>query len=252
MLKRVFRFFRLDLINKAHNKTKGMTAWAGADSLLKDFKVGYVVEGAEHLKQYADEAFITVSNHPYGAVDGISLSAVMGKYRPDYKMMVNDILMRIKVLAPNFIGVKPNIGYRKGKKQSSLGLRETIAHIRGGHPLCLFPAGAVSMYENRSYIADREWQESAIKLINASKVPVIPIFFQGLNKPYFYKLERIHVALRTVFLTREVFNKPGHIIRIIIGRPITVEEQLTCKDLSALRDLLRARTYELSGNPQLK
>ncbi|MBQ1177440.1 MAG: hypothetical protein IIX50_00090, partial [Bacteroidaceae bacterium] len=63
----------------------------------------YGEEDSQRLIQ--DTPFITISNHPYGHIDGIILADYFGHQRADYKLMVNQILGRIEPLSPSFITV---------------------------------------------------------------------------------------------------------------------------------------------------
>ncbi len=237
--------------NDVNRACAGKEPWIAAGEMMEMFGIKMEAENEHILESFPDQAFIAVSNHAYGAIDGIALTHVLGKHRPDFRIMVNEVLLRIYAISDSFIGVRPQVGFKKEQKQSTVGLKEVFSTIRNGHPLSMFPAGAVSMYEDRNYVADRKWQESAIKIIKASSVPVVPIFFHGYNSPYFYKLEKIHIALRTVFMAREVFNKKGYTLRMTVGNPISVEEQNQCETIDELGLLLRNRTYELSGDSRL-
>ena len=68
-------------------------------------KVKLRVDGEDVLDRLPEGAFITVSNHPYGALDGIALIHLIGSRRPEFKVMVNMILNHIGGLRPNFIAV---------------------------------------------------------------------------------------------------------------------------------------------------
>ena len=67
----------------------------------------YEVLNPEVLKALPDGPFITISNHPYGHLDGVMLVDLFGHIRPDFKVMVNKFLGRIKTLDENFICVTP-------------------------------------------------------------------------------------------------------------------------------------------------
>ena len=126
------------------------------------------------------------------------------------------------------------------------GIREAIQHVRAGHPLGFFPAGAVSKLKWDLHIRDRRWQPSIIKLISQLRVPVVPIYFHGHNSVFFNILGVINWRLRTLRLPAEVFRMRGRMIHLSVGEPITVEEQKACADVDALGALLRERTYQLA------
>ena len=73
--------------------------------LLDDFNIKLRIDNEQVLDNLPEGAFITVSNHPFGALDGISLIHMVASRRPEYKVMVNMILNHITAMRPNFIAV---------------------------------------------------------------------------------------------------------------------------------------------------
>ena len=212
----------------------------------KEFKVRVRVDHEEILSRFPTGAFVTVSNHPLGAFDGIVLLHEVGTFRPDYQVMVNLFLNNLSAMCPSFIAVDPSGSADPEKKRVTLqGIREAIAHVKAGHPLGFFPAGAVSKVKRDLHIRDRQWQPSIIRLISQLKVPVIPVYFHGHNSTFFNILGIIDWRLRTLRLPAEVFRMRGREEHLSIGEPITVEEQRDCGTVEELGRLLRARTYEL-------
>lgn len=55
--------------------------------LLEEFKIKLRIDGQEVLDNLPEGAFITVSNHPFGALDGIALIYLISRYRPEYKVI---------------------------------------------------------------------------------------------------------------------------------------------------------------------
>ena len=243
----LIRSLAIDKVNRAYDK---LGAWSGSEfttRLLKDIGVSYVVGNPERLGDLPAGAFITISNHPYGGLDGIITIDMMARIRPDYKFIVNELLSLIKTLEENFIPVVP-----KGDKQTTIkatsikGIREAIEHLGAGHPLGFFPSGAVSDFSLRDMkVRDRPWQESILHLIHSVKVPVLPIRFFDMNSAFFYFLGLINWRVRLLRLPSEVFNKRGSHQRIGIGELISVEEQSHCSDPSSLGDYLRKKVYEM-------
>lgn len=247
LVRRVFHFLKIDRVNEVHGRWCMDTGIDFSHDLVeKEFKVRVVVDHEEILSRFPTGAFITVSNHPLGAFDGIVLLHVVGTFRPDYKVMVNLILNQLQAMRPGFIAVDPSNSTDPEKRKVTLdGIRSAIAHIRNGHPLGFFPAGAVSKLKWSLHIRDRKWQPSIIKLVRQMKVPVVPIYFHGHNSIFFNILGMISWKIRTLRLPSEVFNKQGKEIRLTVGEPITVEEQNACTSLDELGALLRNRTYSL-------
>jgi len=242
---RVIRILAIDKINRVYDNSG---AWTGADftsRLLDDIGVSYEVGNADILKKLPDGAFITISNHPYGGLDGIMTINLMARLRPDYKFIVNRILSLVRTLEGNFISVVPAGNKKTGIKAASIkGIREALEHLRAGHPLGFFPSGAVSDFTLREMkVRDRRWQDSIIHLISQAGVPVLPIRFFDKNSPFFYFLGLINWRIRLLRLPSEVFNKRDRIQRIGIGELISPGELSHFPDLPSLGDYLRKKVY---------
>ena len=247
LVKAIFRFLKIDRVNAVHSRWASTPGVPFSHALVeKEFKVRVRVDHEEILSRFPTGAFVTVSNHPLGAFDGIVLLHEVGTFRPDYQVMVNLFLNNLSAMRPSCIAVDPSGSADPEKKRVTLqGIREAIAHVKAGHPLGFFPAGAVSKVKRDLHIRDRQWQPSIIRLISQLKVPVIPVYFHGHNSTFFNILGIIDWRLRTLRLPAEVFRMRGREEHLSIGEPITVEEQRDCGTVEELGRLLRARTYEL-------
>lgn len=231
-----------------------------AEAFLKEIGASYAVTGGEHLSSLGAGPFITVSNHPLGSLDGIILIDYMARKYPDYRVLVNKVLMRIKVLEDNFISVTPTGETRTAPTAESIsGIRAAMEHVRGGHPLGIFPSGAVSdkipgpgpvvtMPDGSTYteprVRDRDWQLPMIKFIASANVPVVPVRFFDGNSDFYYNLGMLFGwRVRLLRFPREVTNKAGKTLRLGIGPVITPEEQQRCASPEELRTLLRGSVY---------
>ena len=160
------RLLAIDKVNWIHDHncdTPGVPFTVG---LLNDLNITMQVRGQEVLDNLPQGGFITVSNHPFGALDGIMLIKLIGERRDDFKVMVNMILNYISAMRPNFIAVDALQSDDPAKRAVSMrGIAQALAHVKQGHPLGFFPAGAVSKFTRDLHIEDREWQPSVIRLI---------------------------------------------------------------------------------------
>lgn len=242
----IIKLFALDKVNALYQRCCDHTGAAFASALLRDLGVQYRIGNPDRLKQLPEGAFITVSNHPYGGLDGIMLIDLMAHIRRDYKLMVNEILSLIEAMDVNFISVRPQ-GNKKLPPTTNLdGVRETISHLRKGHPMGFFPSGAVSDFSFRNRrVQDRPWQDSVIKLIKKAKVPILPIRFFDGNSPFFYFLGTINWRVRLIRMPREVFNKSTQFPRLGIGKLITVEQQSRHRNTEDFGALLRSSVYDM-------
>lgn len=243
----LIKFIGMDKVNKIHadnSKTPGPQFVKG---LLEDLQIRLKIDNEEMLDHLPEGAFVTVSNHHFGALDGIILIDLIASRRPRYKVMVNMVLAHIWAMRPNFIAVDAmRTDDPEKKKVSMQGIREVIRNVREGEPVGFFPSGAVAKINWKGRLIDLPWQPTVIEIIQKLKVPVIPIFFHGSQSWFFNLLGVTFWQLRTLRHPAEVFRKKGKTFHITIGEPISVEEQ---KEHSAsveeLGQFLRERTYAL-------
>ncbi|MDE7351329.1 MAG: lysophospholipid acyltransferase family protein [Muribaculaceae bacterium] len=244
----LLHWLKVDEVNVVHGRWCDTPGHDFVKRMVElDFKLKLRVDGQHVLDEMPDGRFITVSNHPFGALDGITLIYLVTRRFPEFKVMVNMILNKISAMRPNFIAVDAlSTDDPEKRKVSVNGIREAMRQIRDGHPLGFFPAGAMSKVDIHGHLEDREWQKSVLQIIGKAKVPVIPIFFHGSNSWWFNILGHICWPARSLRLPAEVFRKRGKEIHISIGDPISVEE-ITAHNSSPeeLGRLLRSRTYAL-------
>ena len=129
-------------------------------------------------------------------------------------------------------------------KESLRGIKEAIEHVRAGHPLGIFPSGAVSDLSLKDRcIRDRQWQEPVIRLIKKLRVPVVPVKFMDRNSDFYYSLGLIDWKVRLLRLVAEVFNKKGKPTRIAIGEIISPDQLSEFNDIKEFSDFLRNKVY---------
>ncbi|MCH5225574.1 MAG: 1-acyl-sn-glycerol-3-phosphate acyltransferase [Muribaculaceae bacterium] len=237
----------MDKVNFVHGKFTHRLGVDFARALAEDeYKWRITTDNYEVLQQFPTAPFITVSNHPIGSYDGIILLYLVGRYRPDYKVMVNLILNNLQAMSPGFIAVDPQKSDDPKKRKVTMqGMRQAIKQVKDGHPLGFFPAGAISNVDWRLRISDRPWQEVIIRLIRQLQVPVIPIYFHCRNSTFCNILGIIDWRLRTLRLPGELFASYDKEIRVSFGDPIPVEEQNKFATLEELGNFLREKTYQL-------
>lgn len=243
----IIRLCSINKINHIYNHSSAYTGSEFAGRLLNDLNINYLIGNPGRLAFLPEGAFITISNHPYGGLDGIILVDLLARIRPDYKLMVNSMLSMVKTMNENFISVKPTSNKKNGIIGKNIrAIRETLMHIQDGHPVGFFPSGAVSDFSLKDlYVRDRKWQQNILNLINTVKVPILPIRFFDANSSFFYFLGLINWKVRSFRMPSELFNKKGKQTRIGVGNVISVQEQEHFPDLGALGDFLRKAVYEM-------
>lgn len=243
----LMKMLDIDKVNWIHDHNFDTPGPQFCRGLLEDLDIKLRIDNEQVLDNLPEGAFITVSNHPFGALDGITLIDIVGRRRPGFKVMVNMILNYIVAMRPNFIAVDQAASEDPNKKAVSMqGIKEAIRLVRSGEPVGFFPAGAVGNYNKHFKFEDREWRPSIIRLIQQLKVPVIPIFFHGYNSWWFRFLGIISWQLRTFRLPAEVFRRKGDTLHISVGDPISVEEiKAHSGSVEELGAYLKSKTYEL-------
>lgn len=237
---------RLSVVNREYEKRKHLSGEEFVDSILEAFDIHFEIPEEDLKRIPKTGAFITISNHPLGGIDGMILLKLLLSQRPDYKIVANFLLQRIEPLRPLIMPVNPFEDHKEAKS-SMKGIKDAILHIREGKPLGIFPAGEVSTYRDERMIVDRPWEPTAIKLIEKAKVPVIPIYFHAKNSTFFYKLASLSDVLRTAKLPSEMLSQKKRKIKVRIGNPISVEDQAAISTIDGLTAFLRRKTYMLSN-----
>ncbi len=242
----LMRVLRISKVNKIYNNHKHKSDLDFLNGLLGEFKIEFEIP-EEDLKRIPKTGpFITVSNHPLGGIDGILLLKLLIEQRADYKIIANFLLHRIDPLKPYVMPVNPFENH-KDAKSSIAGIKNALTHLKDGFPLGIFPAGEVSTYRDGKLMVDKPWEEGAVRLIKKAKVPVIPIYFHAKNSNLFYVLSKISDTFRTAKLPSELLSQKHRIIKVRIGKPISVKDQNTYEDIPSFYEFIRKKTYMLAN-----
>ncbi|WP_026913910.1 GNAT family N-acyltransferase [Christiangramia portivictoriae] len=242
----ILKTTKLSRINREYDQRKNLNGIEFIDAILNEFEIDFDIPEKDLKRIPKDGAFITVSNHPLGGIDGMILMKLVLQKRPDYKVIANFLLHRLDPLKPYILPVNPFEDHKEAR--SSLGgMKKSIAHLKAGNALGIFPAGEVSTSKDNHLIVDRPWEPSAMKLIQKSKVPVLPIYFHAKNSLFFYRLASMSDVLRTAKLPSEMLSQKRRKIKVRIGHPISVEDQKEHTNLEAYTAFLRRKTYMLAN-----
>ena len=177
------------------------------------------VEGEENLP-LPDAPYCTfVSNHPLGAIDGVTLGAVLGRrYDGRIKYLVNDFLMNLQGLAPLCVPVN-----KIGSQARNLPQMVETAFAGDNHVI-MFPAGLCSRRTD-GVIRDLEWQKTFVTKSRQHQRMVVPVHFLGQNSNRFYAVanlcKRFHLPnLAMALLPDEMYRSRGRHYTVRFGRPI--------------------------------
>lgn len=212
------RVIHQDEINEFINRYGDRKGLDFSDGILEFLNVSYRVEGLENLPS-KDGRYIFASNHPLGGPDGVILISFLGKYYPDLKFPVNDLLLNLKNLNNIFLAVNKHGGLAK----------DAVAAIESAYAsscqMIMFPAGMVSR-KKHGIISDPEWQKSFVTKAIQHQRDIIPIFISGKNSNFFYNLANFRTKiglkanLEMMYLPDETFKKRGQDFTIHIGKMI--------------------------------
>ncbi len=186
---------------------------------------------------------VLVSNHPFGLLDGMILSSLVHRRRPDFRVIANQLLASFAEVRDFIIPV--NV-LSEGVQANGQALRTALKWVHSGGALIIFPAGEVSSPHGMPpAIVDREWNEGVLRLAVAAKAPVVPVYVSGRNSAAFQCAGFVHPMLRTAMLNRELMNKRGRVVDVAVGRPIPAA-RLAELDEQGLAEYVRKRTYLLA------
>jgi putative hemolysin len=247
----LMKFLRISSLNKMYNDNKHLNDLDFLNAILNHLQINFEIPEEDLKRLPKGGAYITISNHPLGGIDGVLLLKLMLEKEPNFKIIANFLLHRIEPLKPFMMPVNPFENH-KDVKSSMVGVKESLRHLRDGMPLGIFPAGEVSTYRDGKLVVDKPWEEGAIKLIRKANVPVIPIYFHAKNSALFYVLSKISDTFRTAKLPSEIFTQKNRVIKVRIGKPISVQEQNEHETIENFSEFLRKKTYMLANSFQNK
>ena len=242
----LMKVLKISTLNKIYDHNKHLEDVTFLNGVLDELQIKFEIPEEDLKRLPKDGAYITISNHPLGGIDGILLLKLMLEREPNFKIIANFLLHRIVPLKKYIMPVNPFENH-KDAKSSVVGIKETLRHLSDGKPLGIFPAGEVSTYRDGKLVVDKPWEEGALKLIRKAKVPVVPIYFHAKNSKLFYWLSKIDDTLRTAKLPSELLTQKDRVIKVRIGKPISVNEQNEIESFEEYSEFLRKKTYMLAN-----
>lgn len=235
-------FMHLDYINDYLKE--GYVGVEFCENCLKYLGVEIEVTGRENLPKDG-RRYTFVSNHPLGAIDGVTLGAIIGReYDGKIKYFLNDLLMNLKGMAP--LGIPVN---KLGGQARNLS-RLVNEVYESDNQVLVFPAGLCSRVIDGK-IQDIEWGKSFIRKSKDTGRDIVPVHFEGENSKRFYRIASWQKKLGLKFnfammlLPDEMYRSAGRKYRITIGKPISADSfDKTKSDFEWAQDV-RAHVYNL-------
>jgi putative hemolysin len=240
------RVLHLNHINDIHaHSCVASDATAFLNRVLEYLEVRFQLPAEDLLSIPKTGPVLVVANHPFGALDGIVLGAVLRSIRPDVKLMANYMLGQIPELRDLFIFVDPFNG-EDSVVANRAGMRQSLRWLKDGGMLATFPAGEVAHLSlKKRQVREQPWNSTIARMAVRSGVPVLPIFFDGRNSNTFQLLGLLHPRLRTAMLAREVWTKRRSSIVVRVGSVISSKKLESFEDDGLLAAHLRQRTLML-------
>ena len=230
-------------MNRIINKCKNASGFNFHKQVIDEFQLKININGLENLPENSKNIF--VSNHPFGIVDGMILTSIVGEKYGDLRAIGNDAFLLVPNLRPYIAAI--NV-FGRCSRQAALDLDKIY---QSDVAITHFPAGEVSRVYNGK-VQDAPWQKSFINKAVVSQRDIVPFYFEGKNSWLFYaiyrvrKLLRITVDVELILLPRELFSKKGKTIHVYIGKPIswkTFDNSLTSHEWA---QKVRQQIYSLA------
>ncbi len=216
-------------------------------AVLRELRVEVAIAPGAHRLVPRLGALAVVSNHPYGALDGLAALAAIGEHRTDVKVLANRDLVAVPEIDPLILPVVPDAGSR-GVSSNAASMRAALKWLAAGHCVIAFPAGEVAHLDMHSRcITDPRWNPNIARLIQLSGAQVLPIHFSGANSGLFQLVGLFHPKARTMLLPRELSRRVGSRVQLTIGAPITADRIRAVENAESLTAHLRLRTYALAA-----
>lgn len=223
---------------------RGQAFWRAALDVM-----GIELQTPQHqLDRFPKEGpVVVVSNHPHGLVDGMIFADLIGRIRPDYRILTRSLLTVVDEAAAKYMIPVPFPHDPEAQRKGVEMRARAMEHLAQGGVVALFPSGGVAA--SKTYFGpaiEGEWNVFTAKMIRRSGATVVPIRFMGQNSRAYQIANKISPMLRQGLLLHEVkhaLNKPQ---APIVGHPIPrAEIEKRQDDPRAFMAWLRAHTLAL-------
>ena len=189
-----------------------------------------------------------VANHPFGALEGMLLTRLLLRVRPDLKVLTNQLLHVFPEFKDVFVGV--DVLQANREQANSSGIRVLSKHVGSGGAALVFPAGTVAALDLPSLqLHDAPWNALIGRLVLKHQASCLPIFLHGRNSIAFYLSAWIHPRLRTALLPRAMLAKQHTQVRATIGALIEPSDFAAISDGKAVTQYLRLCCERLADQP---
>jgi putative hemolysin len=239
ILKRIVHQDEINAFLRRHHDKKGLD-WSQA--FLDEFDIKIKTHGEENIPEKG--RFIFAANHPLGGTESHVFMVVVGRHFRNIKVPVNDLLMYLKPMESIFIPLNKFGGQNR---ESIELLNDTFA---SDAQILMFPAGLASR-KIKGEIKDLEWKKTFITKAIQYKRDVIPVYIEGRNYYFFYKLAKLRKLLHIkfnvemMFLPNELFKQRGMTICLHFGKPISYKTFDSTKTHNEWATFVKNKVYRM-------
>lgn len=238
----------LRLIRKfeRQNPPKGQAFWRGC---LDVMGIELTTPQTQLDRIPKEGPVIIVANHPHGMVDGMIFADLIGRVRPDYRILTRSLLTAIDEVAGSYMIPVPfphdQDAQRKGVEMRS----KAMSHLKEGGVVALFPSGVVAVSDTWwGEAVEGEWNVFTAQLIRRSGATVVPMKFPGQNSRAYQIANKLSPMLRQGLLLHEIVHSLNKPQGPIVGHPLDADFVDGFKDdPRGFMAWLRTRTLELKN-----
>ena len=246
IIKWIEKIIRQDEMNQILTKYSDYQGLDILTKIIEELNIKIEVDGKENLPENSRCFFL--SNHPFGLIDGLVLTKIVGDKYHVLKSIGNEAFMYVPHLRPFIAAV--NV-FGKNSKEYITALENIYD---SDVPITHFPSGEVSRLYNGK-IQDCQWHKSFITKAVSHKRNIVPFYIYGRNSRFFHFISFVRRVLgiksniEFIMLPREMFRKRNKTIRIKIGQ--LIPHQKFDKSFSHWEwaDKVRKYVYDLKHNP---
>jgi len=236
------RIVHQDFINDFLRRHHGKEGIEWSKAFLNEFDIKIKTYGEENIPESG--RFIFAANHPMGGTESHVFMKVVYDHFQNIKFPVNDILMELKPMRSLFVPINK---FGAQQKQNIQLLNETF---ESDAQILIFPAGLASR-KIKGKIQDLDWKKTFITKAIQTKRDVIPVYIEGKNSNFFYRLANLRKWLgikfnvEMIFLPGEVLKQRGATICLHFGKPVSYKQFDRSKSHKEWADEIRNQIYSM-------
>ncbi|WP_373071450.1 lysophospholipid acyltransferase family protein [Sulfurimonas sp.] len=230
---------------KVHDHLKGFEF---VEAVLEYFNFSFSLSEKELENIPTTGRVVIISNHPLGSLDAFVLLKLIGKIRPDVKIVANDFLAQFKSIESLLITIN-----NFKDKQTKESISKIYSHLQNDGALIIFPAGEVSRMTPKG-VRDTKWQKGFLKFATKTDSPILPIYVGAKNSKTFYSVSTLNKKISTLLLSHEMFKQQNKHININVGELIPSENiHPPSLETNGVVELFKQHVYQLKkGRPLFK